>query len=99
MIEAYKIVEDNDQRITYQYNSGLTWALFGSLAVGIFGIAINNIIPQALCGLSMLFYFYIGLTKIAPVSKKLRAAMREEALSMEGSKYSFSNPLRLTITK
>lgn len=99
MIEAYKIIEDTEELITYEYNSKLTWGLFASLAVGLTGVALNNIFLMGLCGLAMVVFFYIGLTRVAPITKQLKIALREGKLTHEGSKYSFSKPLRLTITK
>ena len=99
MIEAYKILEDNEQRITYEYNSVLTWGIFGALGVGLTGIFLGVFFLQVLCGLAMVVYLYIGFTKVNPINKKVRAALREGNLTMEGSKYSFNRPLRLTITR
>ncbi|MEH6631111.1 MAG: hypothetical protein V7776_09800 [Halopseudomonas aestusnigri] len=99
MIEAYKILEDNEQRITYEYNSVLTWSIFGALGVGLLGVYLGVFLLQVLCGVAMVVYLYIGFTKVNPINKKVRASLREGSLTMEGSKYSFSKPLRLTITK
>ncbi|MFD2206056.1 hypothetical protein [Kiloniella antarctica] len=99
MIEAYKILEDNEQQITYEYNSVLTWGIFGALGVGLAGIFLGVFFLQVLCGIAMVAYLYIGFTKVNPINKKVRAALRDGSLTMKGSKYSFSNPLQLTLTK
>ncbi|MEH6631109.1 MAG: hypothetical protein V7776_09790 [Halopseudomonas aestusnigri] len=99
MIEAYKILEENEQQITYEYNSVLTWSIFGALGVGFAGIFLEIFFLQVLCGVAMVVYLYIGFTKVNPINKKFRAALRAGSLTMEGSKYSFAKPLRLTIAK
>ena len=99
MFDAYKIIEDNEQQITYEYNSLLTWGIFAALGAGLLGIFLGIFFLQVLCGLAMVIYLYIGFTKVAPINKKVRAALREGSLTMEGSKYSFAKPLRLSITR
>ncbi len=99
MIEAYKIIEDNEQQITYEYNSLLTWGIFAALGAGLLGIFLSVFFLQVLCGVAMMIYLYIGFTKVAPINKKVRAALREGSLTMEGSKYSFAKPLRLSIRR
>ncbi|MCZ4279570.1 hypothetical protein O4H49_02195 [Kiloniella laminariae] len=99
MIEAYKVIEETDAHIVYQYNTALTWGLFGALGIGLVGVSLNMILLQILCGLAMVAYLFIGLVKIRPVNSKLREALRSGSLKMEGSKYSFSNPLRYTLSK
>ncbi|WP_020591697.1 hypothetical protein [Kiloniella laminariae] len=99
MIDAYKVLEETDTHIVYQYNTTLTWGLFGALAVGMVGIMNDIILLQLLCGLAMLVYFFIGLVKIRPINNRLKEALRNGNLKMEGSKYSFSNPLRYTLKK
>ena len=98
MIEAYKILEDTPKRITYQYNSLLTWGIFAALSIGLAGVFLGIFLLQVLCGIAMVIYLYIGFTKVNPVNKKVRAALRDGTLTMEGSKYSFQRPLCLTIT-
>ncbi|WP_417431656.1 hypothetical protein [Kiloniella sp.] len=98
MIETYKILEDTPERITYQYSSLLTWGIFVALSIGLAGVFLGIFLLQVLCGIAMVIYLYIGFTKVNPVNKKVRAALRDGTLTMEGSKYSFQRPLCLTIT-
>lgn len=99
MLKPYSIVEVTSDETTYEFKTIYLWILYGILAVGGIGFFMKVPILGYIAGGCMLVYF---LT-VSLQYRKLGAITKQAALNgsvrYSGSKWSFSNPLRVAIPK
>lgn len=99
MIRAYKKVEETDQTTTYEYNSVCGYWLYLT-AVGM-GVGYVFELPwvqyAGLAGLAG--YFLIIYFPAVADARRIKSAIKINAGQISGSRWSFSNPLRITISK
>ena len=99
MLKPYSIVEDTSAHTTFEFKTIYLWVLDGILAVGGIGLLLKEPILVYVAVSCMLVYF---LT-VSLQNRKLGAITKQAALNgsvkYSGSKWSFSNPLRVSIPK
>lgn len=99
MLKPYQKIEEVDDFIVYEFKTFylyLMYGIFGTLAMGYFqGSSILSISGIIL----MVAYFLLVSTQYLEVNKKIKQASEASSVEVSGSKWSFSNPLRVKIKK
>ena len=99
MLKPYSIVEETSEETTYEFKTIYLWILYGILAAGGIGLFLKEPILGYAAGGGMLVYFLtvsLQYRKLGAITKK---AALNGFVKYSGSKWSFSNPLRVTIPK
>lgn len=98
-MKPYKIIDESETHITYEYRTAYTWALYAALLVMVAGMSIPNE-PLTLVGtVAIVAYFAAKLALSGAVNAKIRKAMQTNAVQISGNKASFGNPLRIRVPK
>lgn len=99
LLRPYSVVADTAVETTYEFKTIYLWILYGIALVGIIGLVIRNTALTTIGGICMVVYF---LT-VSLQYRKLGAITKQAALTVSvkfsGNKWSFSKPLRITISK
>ena len=95
----YKIVEESETHVTYEYRSAYTWSLYAALLVLIAGITIPNDAITVVAAVAIAVYFVAKLGWGSEVSGRIKKAMQSNAVQISGNKASFGNPLRIKVPK
>jgi hypothetical protein len=98
-ISPYRIVDESGSAVTYEYRSAYTWTLYVILAVWAVGIAIPNDTVLAIAIAAALIYFIAKLALGARVTAQIKQATQAGGVQITGSRFSFSNPLRIRVPK
>ena len=99
MLKPYTVFEETTEEITYELKTIYLWILYGILLVCVIGIAFKNTVVTTIGSISMvLFFFTVSLhyLKLGSITKQ---AAITGSVKISGSKWSFSNPLRITISR
>jgi hypothetical protein len=98
-MKPYKVVEESETHVTYEYCTAYTWALYAALLIMVIGMLIPNE-PLTLVGaVSMAAYFVAKLSLGHAVNGKIRKAMQSNSVQISGNKASFANPLRIRVPR
>lgn len=99
MLKPYHQIEETEEFVTYEYNTLYLYILYGilgMLAVGFFsGVPVLSVTGAIL----MVLYFLLVSIQYKGLSAKIKLAAKTSSVEMSGSKWSFSNPLRVKIKK
>ena len=97
MLKPYSVIEITREVVTYEFKTIYLWGLYGILVIGGFSIFFEENVLAMIAGGCMLTYFFA----VSLPYRKLAAITKHAALTgtvkYSGSKWSFSNPLRITI--
>lgn len=99
MLKPYSIVEETHDEITYEFKTIYLWILYGILIVGGIGFVIKEPSLRIAAGVCMLFYFLTVSLQYRKLGSITKQAAMIGSVKYAGSKWSFSKPLRITITK
>ena len=99
MFKPYSVVEDTNEEVTYEFKTIYVWVLYGILMIGGIGFAISEPIIGAIAAGCMLIYFFTVSLSYQKLGRTIRKAALTGSVKYTGSKWSFSNPLRVTISK
>ncbi len=97
-MQTFKETTRTDTHVTYQYQSVYGWLMYGILAGWLAAIAWD--LPRwiELAFVAMILGYFIGVyLPSRPRSKEIQQAMRVGMVQMSGSRWSFSNPLNITV--
>ena len=98
-MKPYKIVEETDTHVTYEYRTAYTWLLYAAAVVLLAGMA-SSIKAIEVAGMVMVMLYFVAKVLLGlKVNEKIRQAMASNAIQLTGSRSSFSNPLRIRIPK
>ena len=92
-MKPYRIVEESDTHITYEYRTAYTWALYAALLVLVAGMVIPNDPLTLIGGVAIAAYFGAKLALGSKVNRKIQKAMQSNTVQISGNKASFGNPL------
>lgn len=99
MLNPYKVVEESDTSVTYQYRAFYSWVLLCLLVLLVVGMVMSHpgilMFSYGLIGL----YFVVKLVSGKATRRQIRRALRKDSIEVSGNKYSFSNPLKITVPK
>lgn len=99
MFKPYSIAEKTADEITYEFKTIYLWILYGILIVGGIGLLLKEPIMGIMAGGCMLFYFLTVSLQYRKLGAITKQAALSGAVKYSGSKWSFTKPLRITITK
>ena len=99
MIRAYRVTERTDESITYEYNPICGYWLYSSVALLGLGYVLENRALEILGVVVLLPYFAIVYFPALSDARKIRAAIKANEARISGTRWSFSNPLRVTVPK
>lgn len=99
MLKPYSIYEESESGTTYQYNTLYSWAWLGLLVAILATIFLNNTGLQLTTSALIVILYGIKLILGREVSNKIRQALKSGSVEVSGSKYSFSKPIRVKISK
>ncbi|WP_193166151.1 hypothetical protein [Microbulbifer hainanensis] len=98
-MNPYKVIAEDDQSVTYEYNSVFTWVLYLILCILVSGIVIDSNKIQLVGALLIFCYFGIKLGFGGSTTKKVEKALKAGSVQLSGDKHSFKNPLRVKVPK
>lgn len=99
MLNPISVVEENSEQTVYEYATIYLWILYAILAIiGIGFISQTNLITGA-GSVLMIIYFFTVSTKYRKHGKEMKQATSKGSIQITGNKWSFKNPLRVTIPK
>lgn len=99
MLKPYSIVEETTDEITYEFKTIYLWILYGILIAGGLGFILKESTLGIVAGVCMIFYFLTVSLQYRKLGSVTKEATMRGAVKYAGSKWSFSKPLRITITK
>jgi len=98
-MHPYRILEETDEHTVYEFRTYLLYGLYGSLAMMLAGMATGNVwLDRIGFGLILLYLVMVSIPSWF-LLRKFRVAMRRGSIELSGSKWSFTNPLRVKIKK
>ena len=99
MLKPYIVVEETETHTTYEYNTKCTFWLYlmiGLLVVDI--ITMTSWLIYVFLAM-MIAYFVFVLIPATRSANTFRKAMKHGKIGMTGSRWSLSNPLRISVPK
>ena len=99
MFKPYSVVEETHEEVTYEFKTIYLWILYGILIIGGIGLATKEPIIGTVATGCMLIYFFTVSLPYQKLAKIIKRAALTGSVKYSGSKWSFSNPLRMTISK
>ena len=99
MLKPYKIIDESELNTTYQYNSLYSWVLLGLLVIVFLAVFFNHAVLQFISSALIVFYFGIKLAFGIKINKIIKQALKSGSVEVSGNKYSFSNPIKVKVTK
>ncbi len=99
MFKPYSTIEDSPESITFEFKTIYLWVLYGILALGGIGFLLKEPMLGYVAGGCLLAYFLTVSLEYRKLGAMTRQAALNGSVEYSGSKWSFSNPLRVTIPK
>jgi len=98
-MNPYKIIDQTESSVTYEYRTINTWILYILLIVVLWGNASNHdFLIEIGCALIITLFalkFVLGRT----ASKEIKNALKNGMVEFSGNKHSFKNPIRIKIPR
>jgi len=98
-MSPYKVVDESEAYVIYEYRTAYTWTLYAILVALAAGISIPNDFLGGLAAVAAVGYFVAKLALGAKVTEQVKQAMQSGGVQISGSKVSFSNPLRIRVPR
>jgi hypothetical protein len=98
-MKPYRIVEESETHVTYEYRTAYTWTLYVVLLVMVVGMVLPNEPLTIVGGAGIAAYFVAKVVLGNEANTRIRKAMQSNAIQLSGSKTSFGNPLRIQVPK
>lgn len=99
MIKAYTIVDESATHTTYQYSTVCSWWLYSTVALLFIGYLVPLIWLSVIAVASVFSYFAVVYFPALKIARRLKAATRNNSVQLSGSRWSFSDPLRVKMLK
>ena len=99
MFKPYKVINETDEFVVYEYRTICLWVLYLILAVLTTGILLSLDDLSAAAGVAMVVYFFLVSLKYRQLGRLTREAALDGEVRITGSKWSFSKPLTVTLPK
>lgn len=97
-MNCYKLVEDTEGLAVYEYRTVCSYWLYGTIFFMLASIELPEwfaLIPP----ISILVYLIVVFLPSRETSRFVKQSMRTGGISLHGSRWSFSAPLKITIPK
>lgn len=98
-MKPFKLVEEDDTHVTYQYSTAYTWVLYAGVLVCLLGSTLPNDLVVLAGGLIVVAQLGFKLVLGRDATRQIRQAMRTQRVEISGSKASFNKPLRVRVPK
>jgi len=98
-MSPYRVIEEDETHITYEYRSAYTWTLYAALVLLIAGMTIPNDAITIVGGIAIALYFLAKLGLGSDATGRIKKAMQSNSVQVSGNKASFGNPLRIRVPK
>lgn len=98
-MKPYRIVDESETHVTYEYRTAYTWTLYAALLVLVAGMVIPNDPMTLVGGIGIAVYFVAKLGLGREATDRIKKAMQSNTVQISGNKSSFSNPLRIRVPK
>ena len=98
-MKTYIEIEANDEHILYQHNTLCGWWLYLSIVLMVIGFAPALSIIGSVGAASILIYAVVVFIPSWRVARVLRQAVFIKGVRYSGSRWSFANPLRISIPR
>jgi len=99
MLTPYKVINENVQSVTYEYNSFYTWSLYLALIAMLIGMVSEVKVLEytgfLFVALNLLVKHLLGKNE----SSAIKYALKVDKVELSGNKHSFKNPLRVKVFK
>lgn len=97
MFKPYTEIEKTETHTTYVCPSIYMWIAYLLVATGIAGYltSINWVIYIG--GGGLVLYYLVVSTQYWSLKIRIKKAMRDDSVKMSGSKWSFKNPVKITL--
>ena len=97
-MQTFKEIERTDDYIVYEYRTALGYIMYGTIGVWLFCVVERNLatLEYLAYGLIVIYFLAIYLPSRKRI-KFIRDAMRTQGITMSGSRWSFSDPLRIHV--
>jgi hypothetical protein len=99
MFKPFEQVEDVGGFIVYEFKTGYLYAMYCILAIMAVGFLTNAFGLLILGSIMMILYFLFVSTKYIKIRRIMKRAILTNSISVSGSKWSFSDPLRIKIRR
>ena len=98
-MQTFKEIERADDYVVYEYRTALGYIMYGTIGVWLFCVVEGNLatLEYLAYGLIVIYFLVIYLPS-RKRSKIIREAMRTQGITMSGSRWSFSDPLKVRVT-
>ena len=97
LFKPYKIISEDDHYTVYEFKTAYLYIMYGFLLLMILGW-IYNIRAIAIVGAAFMILYYLTVSmNYKNVNKKIKRATQDSSVEISGSKWSFTNPLRIRI--
>lgn len=98
-IDPYRVVEETDTHVTYEYRTWCTYWMYASLAIMIAYIFTESALLFVAAVSTIGLYFVLVWLPALKTSRKIRASMKVNGAQLSGSRWSTSNPLTIRSLK
>lgn len=98
-MRPYRVVEETDTHVTYEYRTAYTWMLYAALIVLLIGIVMPDEAISTAGTVAVGLYFVAKFGLGSEINGKIRKAMASNAVQISGNKASFGNPLQIRVPK
>ena len=96
----YRLVEQTDTHLTYEYRTAYTWTLYGILFLMIWASWFHPDDALRLVSFAGMFvYFAAKLTLGRTATSHIRRAMQVGTVEISGKRTSFRHPLRIRVPR
>ena len=99
MLKPYRKIKETEEYITYEFKTLYLYLMYGTLVLLAIGYFTDIFLLMGLGGFLMLLYLLVVTTQYYPLCNKIKKASKASSVEISGSKFSFSNPLRVKIKK
>jgi hypothetical protein len=98
-MHPYRKIAEDEQTITFEYNTAYTWMLYLLLGLAFYGVVSSNVMMSFIGYTLILVYFGLKLTLGKEVATSIKQALKYGSVVLSGNKHSFNNPLRIKVPK
>ena len=99
MIRAYRLIDRSDDTETYQYTTACAYWLYGSLVLLIVTTLLQLDMLMYVAWAVFVAYFFIIYIPAFRDAMRIRAAIKESAAEISGSRWSFERPLTIKVRR
>jgi len=95
----FKIVGEDEEFIIYEFRTIQLYILYFIASLMVIGSIIDSPILSISGAVMMFIYFITVSLPYLCLNRKIKEAMKDSAIELSGSKFSFTQPLQIKISK